>query len=170
MDLIIFSFFLVGILGFEHDNYYYASTIYPVDNIRRRDTIPLNSNRRRFEDERTINYRRTKDIREDGVDRRFEITEAQLKEVQREIDREARIEADKENFIEAQKEAMFKNSLVNEIRENEIDYAQRENQIREEIQARDYDLRNIDKRENELRLNNYNRRNFRLGQRRRFNR
>ncbi|XP_045542497.1 uncharacterized protein PF11_0207-like [Papilio machaon] len=55
-----------------------------VANIKKRDTIPLQSGNRRLLDNKNLNYRRTKDIRESSVDRRFEITEALLREAQRE--------------------------------------------------------------------------------------
>ncbi|CAK1600232.1 unnamed protein product [Parnassius mnemosyne] len=145
MQLVIISLTFLRALCLENENYDYASPGLVVANIKRRDLIPLQPGNIRWINGNNLNYRRTKDIREDIIDRRFEITEAQLREAQRVSD-------------------------INEIREDEIKSAQRrEEQIRNDIQLRENSVANIrdnsvsNIRENQLGLN-YKNRNSKYGE------
>ncbi|KAF9406732.1 hypothetical protein HW555_012995 [Spodoptera exigua] len=66
---------------------YYLDNKMVIGNLKRREVIPLNpysrnNGRRRYGNDAqgNLNYRRTKEIREDFVDRRFELSESQLRE------------------------------------------------------------------------------------------
>ncbi|XP_035430304.2 uncharacterized protein LOC118262801 isoform X2 [Spodoptera frugiperda] len=70
----------------QSDDLFYADNKMVIGNLKRREVIPLNpysktNGRRRFGNDASLNYRRTKDIREDFIDRRFELSESQLGEV-----------------------------------------------------------------------------------------
>uniref|UniRef100_A0A2A4J2V0 Uncharacterized protein n=1 Tax=Heliothis virescens TaxID=7102 RepID=A0A2A4J2V0_HELVI len=69
------------------DIFYTDTNTMVIGNLKKREVIPLNpyfspySRRRYGADAQTdLNYRRTKDIREDFIDRRFELTESQIRE------------------------------------------------------------------------------------------
>ncbi|XP_022828919.1 uncharacterized protein LOC111358194 isoform X2 [Spodoptera litura] len=73
----------------QSDDLYYPENKMVIGNLKRREVVPLNpyskiNSRRRFgnDGQGSLNYRRTKDIREDFIDRRFELSESQLREVQ----------------------------------------------------------------------------------------
>ncbi|CAG5036479.1 unnamed protein product [Parnassius apollo] len=125
------------VTSLKDENYDYASPGLVVASIKRRDIIPLQPGNIRWINGNNLNYRRTKDIRKDIIDRRFEISEAQLREAQR-------------------------LSEINEIREDEIKSAQRrEEQIRNSMQLRENSVGN--RRENQLEFN-YNNRNSKYGE------
>ncbi|XP_021183447.1 uncharacterized protein LOC110371482 [Helicoverpa armigera] len=68
------------------DMFYSDSNTMVIGNLKKREVIPLNPYfspyRRRYgqDPQNELNYRRTKDIREEFVDRRFELTESQIRE------------------------------------------------------------------------------------------
>lgn len=73
MHLVIFSLSYAVVFGLEHENYDYNPKGLIVANIKRRDTIPLQPSKRRWLNNVNLNYRKTKDIREEIVDRHFEV-------------------------------------------------------------------------------------------------
>nr|XP_021209043.1 uncharacterized protein LOC110386880 [Bombyx mori] len=51
-----------------------------IGNLKRRDTVPLNQFNRRNYKNNNLNYRRTKDIQDDVLEKKLELAESQLRE------------------------------------------------------------------------------------------
>ncbi|XP_013163370.1 PREDICTED: uncharacterized protein LOC106114639 [Papilio xuthus] len=105
MHVLVISIILVCVSSLENIEYGIVPEGIIVANIKKRDIIPLQPGNRRLLDNKNLNYRRTKDIRETSVDRHFEITEALLRE--------------------AQREGQLSSAQADDMREDEIKIAQR---------------------------------------------
>lgn len=73
MHVFVISFIVVCVSSLQNTEYDIVPEGIIVANIKKRDVIPLQSGNRRLLDSKNLNYRRTKDIRETSVDRRFEV-------------------------------------------------------------------------------------------------
>lgn len=73
MRVFIFYFLVTYVFCIDREIYDYANSDLLVGNVKRRDTIPFRVNNIRWLGENSLNYRKTKDIRENEVDRRFEV-------------------------------------------------------------------------------------------------
>ncbi|CAG4920976.1 unnamed protein product [Colias eurytheme] len=98
---------LFGVFCYEYEGYGRNN----IGNVARRDIIPLHELVKRRRDN-VLNYRRTKDIRSDVNDRRFEISEAQFKEA---LWKETKAAEDKERLDRLHRELRWLTINSNEL-------------------------------------------------------